>query len=723
MSGTHVFYNGVLLRCCRTLDFSQHMVADDANNHLTSQFRIRVESLVFGFFNGEASPPSNESQLLSNPITVLTKNTGDDDTRGTATDRINTIYRLLKEPRKDFFFATHGGQREDIDESVYQIILAATGPDDLGTEGEPKYFKDVLGNDLGVRYIKNFSDAMSAKIKRSDVVDTKSGPTPIDVKITEFYGGKAFRVVFEIEVHRHLCFDQEIASDPSSLPWNLKPEENAKSNPFVLSNTWSSEEVCDDEFRRTQTLEGTLRVRDSRYIAQAFRYLCLPGLLPGYRRMSQRFASDPTNLVLKYRIEDKQAEAAPPAPAIDWEMKHVDTSKNEFGMVERQLFITLTGLPKCNKSDLAGAAIRLLDNRFPNARLHGQNFKAIAARGVFVTGMIISHTSKSPSIELFCNVRQHVAGIGGFENAVGASLLPITIAGYSPDSWPIPKPFDKESPAGIFACYAQRPCSPWHGMPQSQELDLGGYSTTNTPPVVPTYDSGYWQETGYAEYVAAGPSGGAPLGFGELVGNIHRDEQITLPYQFFETETRYVIDPGLITLPLSKPRVTNMTQEIEGIVRTLPRTQTCVNIPIHSGVMYREITIKGTRHGAPVEFPEPAAILIDPNGVVETLVGKQTMLLDSPKASDGQQHRIFTAQAKFRYVLDRPLTLSERYRMGNDVSLLTGPDDNRTFGAAIFGRGRIEHHGAVIPASPGSEVVSEVRQPTIDNVTVGQPIP
>ena len=216
MSGTNVFYNGVLMRGCKTLAFDQQMIADDARNHVTSKFVIKVESFVFGFFNGEASSPSNEGQLLSHPITTINKSTGTDDTRGTATDRMGIIQRLLKEPRKDFYFATHGGQREDVNESVYQILLAATGADDIGTEAEPKFFKDVFGNDLQVRYLKNFSDPFTAKIKRSDVIDTNSGPIPLDVQITEFYGGKAFRIVFTIEVHRHLCYSQDSESDAAA---------------------------------------------------------------------------------------------------------------------------------------------------------------------------------------------------------------------------------------------------------------------------------------------------------------------------------------------------------------------------------------------------------------------------------------------------------------------------------------------------------------------------
>ncbi len=710
MAGTHLFYNGVELRDCDTKVFDQHLIADDSGNHLTSEFRIRVESLVFGFYNGESSTPSTPEQLLSHPSTVINKSTGSDDTRGTATDRMGIIQRLLKEPRKDFFFATHGGQREDISESIYQVMIAATGPDDLGTEGDPKFFKDVLGNDLTIRYLKNYSDPSTAKIKRLDVVDTANGPKPIDVQVVQLYGGKAFRIAFEIEVHRHLCYSQDSESEPTSIPFNLIPAENAQANPYVLSNTWSSEENCDELFRRTRSVEGTLRVRDGRYIAHAFRYLCLPGLLPGYRRMSQRFASDPTNLVLKYRIEDKQAEAAPPAPAIDWDMQHVDSSKNEFGMVERQLSIKLTGLPKCNREDLIACAIRLLDLRFPNARLQGGDMREIKARPFHVTGMYIVQSTKDPTIELMCNTRQHLAGIGGFEQAVEASTQPVAFAGYNPDRWPAPNPFESNTPTGIFACYFQRPCSQWHGIPQQQVLDLEFHETENevANPVITEED--YWEQSGYAAYAADAPMDGEPLGEGELTGDIQRVDHVACPYTLLEIDTRYTNDVGTIALPLSKARTIGL------------RTQTCVVIPVHAGLMQRVITVKATRHGAPPELPEPALFLIDENRVVETLSGSQVMVLDAPEAEPGQQYRIFAIQAQFTYTLDRPLTTSERYRMGNKPNLATGPQDNAISGLAIFGRGRVEHHQTVYPASPGDTVDTVVNAPTVNNITVGRPL-
>jgi hypothetical protein len=39
--------------------------------------------------------------------------------------------------------------------------------------------------------------------------------------------------------------------------------------------------------------------------AQAMRYLCIPPLLDGYKRLSQKSVSDATGLVLNYTIRDR----------------------------------------------------------------------------------------------------------------------------------------------------------------------------------------------------------------------------------------------------------------------------------------------------------------------------------------------------------------------------------------------------------------------------------
>jgi len=98
------------------------------------------------------------------------------------------------------------------------------------------------------------------------------------------------------------------------------------------------------------------------------------------------------------------------------------------------------------------------------------------------------------------------------------------------------------------------------------------------------------------------------------------------------------------------------------------------------------------------------------------------MVLQAPESAPGQQHRVFGIQARFRYVLDRPLTTTERYRMANAPSLATTPDENSVSGIALFGRGRIEHHASIVPASPGDGFPSDVLAPLVNNVDGSAPV-
>lgn len=686
MSGTHCFYNGVLMRDCETKIFDQKIGLDESRNLVSSSWHIKVESTVFGLYYND-----HPQDLYAHPSTVVTTN---HDTDKTATDRMHTIEKRLSQTRKDFFYATHGGRREDRDENIYQILVAATG-DDIGSADEPKYFKDERGNDITIRYQDGYheSGGDSGKLVRHNLVDVNNGPTPLNVSIVQVFGGRAFRVSFEIEIHRHLCLDQE---DIYTKPSGIGDDDNPKPNEFVISNTWSTEETCDDKFCRTRTVEGTLRVRDQRYWAQGFRSLCLPGLLPGYRRMSQRFASDPTNLVLKYRVEDKQSEAAPPWPCTDWVMSHTDGAKNEYGMVTRHLSLTLTGMPKASKAQLIGLALNILDARFAGASAgftSDDEFKAIRPVPFFREGLVITQASDKPTVELLCDIRMHLAGIGGFETAVQGSSSPLAgIDGYNPDSWPAPRPYDADSPAGIFACYLQSPCNQWHGIPESQQLNLGDdYDTDNLHPVEPNTAPNYWEESDYEYYES-------PVVILETP-DINRTDHIAYPYTHVELDTRYSNNHGRMVLPYSIPR-----DENEGNESLDPSYVSLAVIPIHAGVQERVISVNATRHGLPPELPEPVATLVDPNGIKQHLVGVSQIVIDAPQSSADQSHRVFSVQAKFTYALARPMANTETFMSGNNPVLATKPLDNALSGLALFGKGRVEFdrdsYGAPVEQAP-----------------------
>lgn len=700
MPGTHVFYNGIELRDCETESFSQKTEWDDTKNALYSHFKIRVSSLVFGFFNED--DPEDYDELVSHPSTVEVHRSDIDSTDlNTAVDRMQIIQRRLSQPRKDFWYAIHDTKRVDVDESIYQVLVASTGQD-AGTDADPKYFQDLFGNDAEIRY--NSKDNLSTRIRRKHCLDANNGPIPIDVSIQKIFGGNAFRISFEIEVHRILCSSP---LDPEEEPhsWIDPDTEFMQKNRFLLSNTWSSEESMDEEWRRVRVIEGTLRVRDTTVWSQAFRSLCIPGLLPGYKRTSTRFASDPTNIVLKYRIEDRQAEAAPPLPAIDWKMTHTDAARNEFGQVTRQINIDLIGPPRINRIALLGAAINVLDARFPGAsKPFGDDARVKAVNAVPPfrrNSLIITQPSDKPVVSIVCDVLWSIGvpGQSSFSGAIMDSASPVSIAGYNPERWPTPRPFDLDSPAGLFATYLQTPCSIWHGIPAIQRIYFGSptapeFDTANNEsPILPVGAPKYWQEPDYLEY----ESPTALTDADQLTYPKHHD----FPYTFVDIDNKYSTDHGLMVLPLSGKRGMG-----EG--GTAPFRH-AVAIPIHAGVMTRTITVNATREGRPPELPAPAPYLIDPNGVVEQLIDRTDLVLDAPKLAEGNSHRIFSGQMRLTYLLARPLTDQDIYRSANNPALLSSPGHNWIPGAAIFSRNRIEYHES--PPSPWGNGAKDVYSP------------
>jgi hypothetical protein len=698
MSGTHIFYNGVELRDCTTETFTQKTVWDETKNAIYSHFRIRVSSSVFGFFNEDN--PTDYNELVSHPSTVETQRTGinANDMR-TAVDRMQIIHRLLSTPRKDFWYAIHNTRRADVEESVYQVLVASTGQD-AKIDGDPQYFKDLFGNNVQIEY--NTKDNQSLNIKREHCLDANNGPIPIEVSIQDIFSGNAFRISFEIEVHRILCKD---VLDPDEDPpsWIDPDSELMKKNKYVLSNTWSSEETMDEQWRRVRVVEGTLRVRDTTAWGHAFRSLCLPGLLPGYKRASTRFASDPTNIVLKYRIEDRQAEAAPPLPAIDWKMVHTDSARNEYGQVNRQVTIDLVGPPRINRIALAGAALNVLDARFPGASKPVDDLARV--KGInpvpFVRdALVVTQPSDAPTVSIMCNIRLTVDPVGGgaasFANAIMNSSTNLSIAGYNPERWPTPKPFDLDSPAGIFATYLQSPCSVWHGIAAIQRIDFGGPTLWNfdtakneaviLPSVGDNAAPKYWLESDYMEYAS-------PTALTDAVP-VTTPKHYTYPYTFVDIDNRYSTDHGMMVLPLSgkRPMGIHDSGPNAGQPNGLGPFRHTVAIPVHAGVTTRIITVNATREGRPPELPEPAEYLVDPNGVVEQLIDKSELILDAPKLSEGNSHRIFSGQMRLTYLLARPLASNERFRSANNPALVSSPGHNWVPGTAIFSKNRVEYH-------------------------------
>jgi hypothetical protein len=279
----------------------------------------------------------------------------------------------------------------------------------------------------------------------------------------------------------------------------------------------------------------------------------------------------------------------------------------------------------------------------------------------------------------------------GINNAALIGGVPNPFAGYNPERWPTPRPFDSNSPWGIFATYLQSPCSVWHAMPDYQRIqfDTGGANPVgnDAPGVMPPEASKYWVQPEYTYYpspTAFNDNDNSPATTHNAPGASFATHEI-FPYTHVDIDTRYSADSGMIALPLSGRRIGRPKNGGGNAESTI------VTIPIHGGVMTRTLVVNATRHGRPPELPEPRQRLVDPNGVIETLIDKTDLVIDAPKLSSDNTHRIFSAQMRITYVLSRPLTTTEKYRAANNPMLNSYPGHNWIPGTAMFGQNRIEY--------------------------------
>lgn len=603
---TQVYYNGIVMNDCETQSFEQAIEYDESNTDvLFSRFRIKVASTLVGYAN-----PQHPSTIETpNGLSVAAKEWD--------------IQSRLSENRKDFWMVLRGvAASEESASTLDYTLVGATGTPEGTWDPSPP-------------------GGATQTASRKNYVDCNNGPRPIAVTVSQIFGGKAMRVVFEIEICLRRVADPFV--DPTILPSGLEPDNR------VISNRWSLSESKDESWVTTKVMEGTLRVLHSSYWPHAMRYLCVPPLLSGYRRRSQKFVSDPTDLVLKYQIEDRQEHAAAPWPIIEWSGTHSEATAGNGVTQTGSVHLRVTGPPYVDKRWLIGRAGQIMVSRLEGV---AKTNPATDYKTILKELAIVDQLDK-PTIEMRASVRYTSEEYKWLAMRVNKMGLPLnhtlSIDGYSPLSHPVPLPYDSENPAGIFNCYLQHPVSVWHDMPGG--IYPGQYDVNNQKKEKRSDSLSESYE--YPE--------GDPL---PETTDLTKDdaELYTHPYSLYNMTNRYVTDHGYVQLPLAQPQA-------------LPTAPTCAVVRMHAGVCHRVIAIEAIRAGKWPTLPTLKPVLVDENGIVETLakteIDNSTPQMEADKAS-----RSFAIQATYTYILSRPPTAEEKLRAGSLPMDGTSPEAN-----------------------------------------------
>lgn len=662
-TGTTLIYNGVILRNCETQSFEQSIEYDTSGTDVMfSRFRIRVTSTLVGFVNNFQAEHSIQVGVQDGSV------------GGSTPQQIRTVHTKLQQSRKPFYFFIDNAPApidlvNDLTELSPSFMLVAAG-----YEHDDDMFQLTPGSTLSI-----------SKVPASQVLDCDNGPKPRSVSVESIYGGRTMRVSFDIEVCRRLCEDGE---DP--IPPHVSAGELIGAGNKIISNRWGISEQRGEDWKLTRTIDGTLRVASKAVLPHLMRYFVVPTLPRRFKRISQSFATDPTDLVLKYSIQDKQADEAPPPPAIKWSGHFAESGTGANAAKQfSELTIRLEGPPHVNRQDLISAAGHVVKSRIKGLEVKpGENSKN---RPIILDTSVVEVIGE-PIIEMRVRVNSTA-----LETTLAARIKnigsPLEIDGYHPDVWPVPSAIEPDSLAGLFSCYLQEPCSVWHSVPRpafnKSDPTLDGEEPPKDDPSDEDGDGAVNGDdtTARTARLAADPEpvyyvSDAP--FESDSKSIAASQFTDEPYTYIRINSRYEIDSGRVQLPFAQSQTDQAGDP------------TCEIVRIHAGLCRRVFTMEATRRDKPPVMPEPLDEVTDPNGIKEYIDSHDHNFFAPEFGADGISRK-FRASATYVYLMTRPPTNAEKFRMA--ISPIDGTTSELRYrpGSDLYSDSLIEYRPAESP--------------------------
>lgn len=609
-----VYYNGIVLKDCVVKRFQQSVIKDDSHTDVMySRFLVTVESTLVESTYQDVPLNIDPTATANAFISVPTQNNN-------TVQSMDQVARRLSEARKDFWLVC-GGQTPGLEaEDFEDTLLIAAG--ELEVAGDVTIYRSP-------KY------AGQGSASRFAVIDVENGPHVEDVAIEQIFGGKAMRVSATFKIARSLCLDYDEQKPVDD--YTLRPDPGISGAGEILNNRWSTSESKDQNWVTTRRIEGTLRTRRAEFDAQLYRASVFPPLMLGYRRMSQSFVSDPTGTVLKYSIEDKQEYASPPAPAVDWECTHTESTTAQGAVQAANFTIKLTGPQNVDKADLIATAGKVLSLRIVDIQNEGLETK----HQTTVKEMAIIDHLHLPTIEMRASVlyttsddtwlnmrvRNMTGGRGG--NLVGPEGIPT----YDPVIWPKPLAYDSETPAGQLACYLQHPCSQWHGMPGLQQYPP---ARNDRPEEVPAYPPDSY-EYAYPEPL---PDDTDAWDKNPYPAVDPKYDVQGFPYTLYQIATTWENAMGRLHLPYS------LAPDTDGPQSSIAQ--------VNTGTTRLFFEIESVRTGLYPLIPAIHDELVDDNSITFKLLNWKTTLRPPEITADGSTKRYGMAM-QLIYGADRPM--------------------------------------------------------------------
>ena len=340
---TTLEYNGVQLRNCQTLKFSE--VADkDPMGYVTS---LQGTLRILGYFTagqghvGFGTYPQygthdgfNINQAPHSIYRALTQEL--------LKSHGHLIYKFNDGPG-------HGGSSLALQNSFDPLIDIKGSPDGFELED----------NEMTTEH------------------DVSGGPHPVSVDVVQIAGSETWRVEFEIKyARRPRCRkkdDSPVVLDPEEeielqydsgeiLSTDLVEKQNKLG---VLSNTWSCMDSVDDAYFTTREIQGQVKLANPHWNPHDYRMLTLPPLHPAMVRSNVMFSNSPDNLTLSYKFTDREVYMTPPGDCVHVSVDYSENislaGANDGRLLQFQIRADVAGDRLTSKSELVATAQALCD--------------------------------------------------------------------------------------------------------------------------------------------------------------------------------------------------------------------------------------------------------------------------------------------------------------------------------------------------------------------------
>lgn len=705
--GTTLIYNWIKLANCELRQFEQVLERDEANTEaIYDRYRISVRSYIsydhlesmfisteqIGRFSNISPVPQPSDQAQGTPVENFVvrgssqyKNAvGFNDPeyqtkygRGSGDNlfvQAEIIRKELMTDRKQLwllfdekvFFECHGDAAWEDYHDGMRFGHAVDNPNPTNTAGlEGTYGQVPSGSE-----------------EYENGADIDIGPKVISCEITNVKAFQSLQVDFSILCSKMPTSIYDAIREASDHSMRDNEDRTKFQESWqILSNKWSVAETRNSEFLMTRKYIGQLVVRsDQRITADMYRWFAFPQLVRGYQRDNQTFVTSPCGRKLNYEITDKQRYASPPKPAIDWQGVHSE-NMDGFGLSGiSTVQLSLTGAIGTPKKQLLDAALATIRHRLGDIRKpQGQTGMTVIPLSTQVVDILhenkiqvtvsVKRTPKAESnqggkryagmlYEMLGKLPAVNGDSAGNQNGNGDpdddDRYDDTNPQYNQDKWPVPIPYDGESPSGLWHARLNVTTTPKRSFPFYPNMDIPTASPVRDNYVLNTdYLSDITKPPANATFYVWNGEGNFPDPVSDSTDNkpweINQEHE-DFAYVDYEIESKYVTDNGIQALPTSA--------STSGSAPTVCIGQIC------GGVTYQDVYIRATRVGKMPQIPTLSNSLTDTNGINKKLLEMSTVPLPK-KLSVNMQEYFYGIEIFARYILERTPTSIEKLDGGS----------------------------------------------------------